>query len=63
MGYYSLRWENKLLSSDKLGFYLLSIYLTLVIQKQIPSKTFQGKESKKEISQHMLVLDCMYLLF
>ena len=41
-------WVNSLFTTDKMRFHLLSIYLTLIIQKQIPLKWFQDREAKKE---------------
>ena len=50
MDYWSLRWEKSSLTTDKMGFDLLSAFLTLTIQKQIPWKPFQDKEEIKKCS-------------
>ena len=47
MDYWSLRRENNLLPTDRMGFDLLSTHLTLIIQKQISLKLFQDKEAIK----------------
>ena len=58
MDYYSLRLENSLLARNKMGFDLLSIYLNLVKEKQIPLKPLQYIEAIKKLPAVVFV--CMY---